>query len=121
MARIPEHATLIENPVSIAPGFTCENCHVMAGVPNVFQAMVQSVVPLLAGGAPVQSRSLRIERGEGDIATPLALLAERFSEVSIGSYPFQDNGVYGANVVLRGQDEALLDTAFAALKDVFSE
>ena len=43
MARIADGATLIDNPVSVAPGFTLENVHVMAGVPSVFQAMVQSL------------------------------------------------------------------------------
>ncbi|MEM9639295.1 MAG: competence/damage-inducible protein A, partial [Pseudomonadota bacterium] len=43
MARIPEGADLIDNPVSEAPGFTLENVHVMAGVPSVFQAMVESL------------------------------------------------------------------------------
>lgn len=119
MARIPEHATLIENPVSIAPGFTVENCHVMAGVPSVFKAMVQSVLPLLKGGAPMQSLTLRIERGEGDIAGPLGKLAQTYSDVSIGSYPFQDNGLYGSNVVLRSQNGDRLNEAFAALKAIF--
>ena len=41
MARIPDGAQLIENPVSAAPGFSIGNCHVMAGVPNIFQAMVE--------------------------------------------------------------------------------
>jgi len=31
MARIPEGATLIDNPVSVAPGFILGNVHVMAG------------------------------------------------------------------------------------------
>ena len=34
MARIPDGATLIDNPVSIAPGFSLQNVHVMAGVPD---------------------------------------------------------------------------------------
>lgn len=119
MARIPEHATLIDNPVSIAPGFTVDNCHVMAGVPSVFQSMVQSVLPLLSGGTPMQSRTLRIERGEGDIAGPLGILAKTFSDISIGSYPFQDNGLYGSNVVLRGQDGTRLDVALKALEEQF--
>lgn len=121
MARIPATATLIDNPVSIAPGFSVENCHVMAGVPSVFQAMVQSVLPLLSGGAPMLSRTLRIPRGEGDIAAPLGHLAETFSDLSFGSYPFQDNGVYGSNVVIRGQDATRLDAAFSALTDIFLE
>jgi len=43
MARIPDGAVLIDNPVSIAPGFTLGNVNVMAGVPKVFHAMVASV------------------------------------------------------------------------------
>ena len=54
MARIPEGATLIENPVSVAPGFSLGNVHVMAGVPNIFQAMLQGVLAGLAGGAPLR-------------------------------------------------------------------
>ena len=75
MARIPDGAALIENPVSVAPGFTIQNVHVMAGVPSVFQAMVATVLPTLTGGAPLISKTLRIDRGEGDIAGPLGELA----------------------------------------------
>ena len=52
MARIPDSATLIENPVSIAPDFVLKNVHVMAGVPSVFKAMVQSVLPKLQAVRP---------------------------------------------------------------------
>ena len=119
MARIPDSATLIDNPVSIAPGFTVENVHVMAGVPSVFKAMVASVLPSLTGGAPLLSETYRIDRGEGDIAGPLGALAEKFSDVSIGSYPFQENGKYGSNIVLRGPDAARIEAALAELKAAF--
>lgn len=115
MARIPDVATLIENPVSTAPGFTLGNVHVMAGVPVVFQAMVASVLPTLTGGAPLLSQTLRVERGEGDIAETLSLLAEAFDDLSIGCYPFQVNGVFGANVVVRGTDGARVDQAITRL------
>ncbi|KUJ76518.1 molybdopterin-binding protein [Ruegeria marisrubri] len=115
MARIPDVATLIENPVSTAPGFTLGNVHVMAGVPVVFQAMVASVLPTLTGGAPLLSQTLRVERGEGDIAETLSLLAEAFDDLSIGCYPFQVNGVFGANVVVRGTDGARIDAAITRL------
>lgn len=119
MARIPEKAALIENPVSIAPGFTIENVHVMAGVPSVFQAMVASVLPHLTGGQPLLSQSLRIERGEGEIAGPLAALAQEYPDLSIGSYPYQKNGVYGANIVIRGTDGAQIDAAMTKLAEMF--
>ncbi|PYG29120.1 competence/damage-inducible protein A [Pelagimonas varians] len=119
MARIPDGATLIDNPVSIAPGFSLENVHVMAGVPAVFQAMVASLLPNLTGGAPLLSQSLRIFRGEGEIAEPLGKLAQEFSELSIGSYPFQKDGIYGANIVIRGADGAMVDRAMAKLATLF--
>ncbi len=119
MARIPDGATLIDNPVSIAPGFTLGNVHVMAGVPSVFQAMVASVLPGLTGGAPLLSQSLRINRGEGEIAGPLSELAQAYPDLSIGSYPFQKNGVFGANIVIRGQDGAQVDAAMTRLAALF--
>ena len=119
MARIPSRATLIDNPISKAPGFTLENVHVMAGVPRVFEAMVQSVLPTLTGGAPLLSESWRVDRGEGDIAAPLAALASRFPDLSIGCYPFQKDGKFGANVVIRGHDAGRLADALAQLQALF--
>ena len=119
MARIPDGATLIDNPVSIAPGFTMENVHVMAGVPSVFQAMVASVLPHITGGAPLLSQSLRINRGEGDIAGPLGDLAAAFPDLSIGSYPFVRDGVFGANIVIRGTDAGQVDAAMTRLAGLF--
>lgn len=115
MARIPDGATLIDNPVSIAPGFTLGNVHVMAGVPNVFEAMVASVLPLITGGAPLLSQSLRVDRGEGDIATPFGALAADYPDLSMGSYPFVLNGAYGTNLVIRGTDPARVAAAMADL------
>jgi molybdopterin-biosynthesis enzyme MoeA-like protein len=120
MARIPDGATLIENPVSAAPGFIIGNVYVMAGVPKIFEAMVASVLPALTGGAPLISRSMDIHRGEGDIAGPLGDVAARYPQLSFGSYPFQRIGAYGANVVARGQDEGALDAAMADLAERFA-
>ncbi len=115
MARIPDGASLIDNPVSTAPGFTIENVHVMAGVPNIFQAMVASVLPTLTGGAPLMSQTLRVNLGEGEIAETLTAAAQAFEDLSIGCYPFQVNGAYGANVVVRGTDGARVDAAVTQL------
>ena len=115
MARIPEGAVLIDNPISAAPGFSMQNVHVMAGVPNIFQAMVASLLPRLTGGRPLLSQTLRIERGEGSVAKPLAALAAEFDDLSFGSYPFIQNGAYGTNIVVRGSDAGRLDAAMARL------
>jgi molybdenum cofactor synthesis domain-containing protein len=121
MARVPDGAILIDNPISAAPGFTLGNVHVMAGVPTIFEAMLASVLPTLTGGPPMLSQSLRVDRGEGDIATSLGNLAAAHPEVSIGSYPFQRDGVYGSNVVVRSQNGAAVDTVMAELARLFPE
>ena len=118
MARIPDGATLIDNPVSKAPGFTLGNVHVMAGVPAVFEAMVDSVLPGLSGGAPLLSESVRIDLPEGDVAVPLGQIAADYPEVSIGSYPFQREGRFGTNIVLRCQDRERLDAATNAVRAI---
>lgn len=119
MARIPAGASLIENPISAAPGFSLDNVHVMAGVPDIFKAMVASLLPRLTGGTPVLSQTLRIECGEGVIAEPLGTLAAEFADLSFGSYPFIVNGVYGSNIVVRGTDPARIDAAIARLTALF--
>ena len=119
MARIPEGARLIENPVSTAPGFVVGNVHVMAGVPNIFQAMVASVLPTLTGGPPLLSQSLRVDRGEGEVAADFGALAAEFPDLSMGSYPFLQNGAHGTNLVIRGSDPGRVDAAMLRLARLF--
>ena len=119
MARIPEGATLIENPVSVAPGFSLGNVHVMAGVPNIFQAMLQGVLAGLTGGAPLLSQSHRVLRPESEIAEGFGRLAAEFPDLSMGSYPFNMHGVFGTNLVIRGTDAARIDAAMVRLVEMF--
>ncbi|MDN5786924.1 molybdopterin-binding protein [Pseudorhodobacter sp.] len=119
MARIPDGAALIDNPISIAPGFTLGNVHVMAGVPTIFQAMVASVLPTLTGGAPLLSQTLRVDRGEGEVAGPFGVLAAEFPDLSMGSYPFTQNGAFGTNLVIRGTDPSRLHAAMTRLASLF--
>ena len=119
MARVPEGAVLIDNPVSAAPGFSLGNVHVMAGVPAIFQAMLASVLPNLTGGDPLLSQSLRLMRPEGEIATPLRTLAEGYPDLAFGSYPFVKDGAMGAQIVIRGTDSGRIDAAMMELVRLF--
>jgi len=121
MARIPDGAVLIDNPVSKAPGFSLGNVHVMAGVPAVFEAMTASLVPRLTGGAPLLSVTLRAALPEGELAGPLAELARAHGAVAIGCYPYNQGGVFGANLVLRAEDAAALAAAEAAVRSMLGE
>ena len=114
MARIPDGAKLIDNPVSHAPGFILGNVHVMAGVPAIFGAMLEGLKPGIQGGPPVLSHSFRCHIGEGDLAGPLGSVQADFPDVSMGSYPF--GGGAGAMLVLRHADRARLNAAADALR-----
>jgi hypothetical protein len=46
-------------------------------------------------------------------------LAERYPELSIGSYPFQQDGKFGAQIVIRGADAGQVNAAMDELKAAF--
>jgi hypothetical protein len=48
-------------------------------------------------------------------------LADAFPELSIGCYPFQKDGLFGANIVMRSTDDSQLQKALAALKVEFPQ
>ena len=111
MARIPETAELIDNPISAAPGYVIENVYVMAGVPKIFQSMLKTVTPKLEKGLPTLSLSVKIYKGEGDIASDLEEMVKTFDQLNFGSYPFSEKGVHGTNIVIRGTDKKLMEEA----------
>ncbi|MEN3793433.1 competence/damage-inducible protein A [Fulvimarina sp. MAC3] len=121
MTRTPKGASLIDNPVSVAPGFSIENVHVLAGVPHVFQAMLDNLVSTLPHGVPIMSRSVPCPFGEGDIGGPLAKLAKERVGVTIGSYPRFAEGRYTTEIVIRSRDDAMLDEAEDAIKRLIEE
>ena len=123
MARIPDGADLIANPVSVAPGFQLGNVFVMAGVPSVMRGMLQDVGRRIVGGSIVHSRTVRAAGvREGDLAGPLGELAKATPEASLGSYPFMRlKGAeveFGANLVARGRDREAVDRCVASLADI---
>jgi molybdenum cofactor synthesis domain-containing protein len=116
MARVPDGATLIANPVSRAPGFQLGNVFVMAGIPAVMRGMLEDIGPRLTGGAVVRMRTLRgTGLREGDIAAGLKALEQESPGVTFGSYPFFGPDGFGANIVARSADTAALDAAVAQL------
>src|SRR5436190_10066170 len=118
MARIPEGASLIVNSVSAAPGFRINNVHVMAGVPVIMRAMLESIAPTLKGGRKVHSLTVKSRVGEGNIGGPLAALQEQFPDVKMGSYPRMGDGTVMTELVLRSSDEIRLRDAAAAVHNM---
>ncbi len=117
MARIPDGASLIYNPVSQAPGFQTRNVFTLAGVPSIMRGMLADVGHRIKGGAKIHSVTVQAAGiGEGDAAAPLAEIEAAHDGVSIGSYPFFNADLRGVNFVARGRDEAVLKTVKAELE-----
>ena len=111
MADVPRGASLVENPVSKAPGYRMDNVFVFAGIPRILQAMFNGIAPTLTGGAPLQTRAVSCAVGEGDLSAGLGAIQADFPDLSLGSYPFVRGGRFGSSVVIRGTDTARLDAA----------
>jgi len=118
MARMPDGSRHIDNPVSTAPGFSIGNVYVMAGVPNIFQAMLDNVLPELRTGARMLSRTVKCPFGEGDIGMPLGAVQKAHPDTVIGSYPKFDGQTFSTDLVIRARTEAALDAAEQAVREM---
>jgi len=116
MARMPVGADHIDNPVSVAPGFRIGNVHVMAGVPAVFQAMMDNVLPTLRAGTRLLSATISCPLGEGVIGGPLGEIQKRHPDTIIGSYPKFGDGKFWTELVVRARSAEALEAARAEVE-----
>jgi len=121
MATMPRGATLIDNAMSVAPGFQIGNVYVMAGVPRVMQSMFEWLAPHLQGGPQIAQRAVHaIGLPEGVIAEGLAAIQARYPQLDLGSYPFYRPGGNGVTLVAKGPDVAAAETAIAEVTALIS-
>lgn len=121
MACVPQGAELIDNPISIAPGYRIGNVFVMAGIPNIMQAMFESIKPHLASGKVMYSIEVSATVAESIIAEGLRNLQGKYQQTEIGSYPFKRDGYYGVSIVVRTLDEQLLPTVEEEVKQLLAQ
>jgi len=112
MATMPRGASLIDNAISIAPGFTIGNVHVMAGVPRIMQSMFEALAPSLQGGPPIASRAVHAAGLlEGSVAAGLSAVQDRYPGLDLGSYPYYRSTGNGVALVAKGPDPAACEAA----------
>ncbi len=115
MALMPEGAELITNPVTGAPGVRIDNVFVMAGVPSIFQGMLNAVETALEGGVLIHSRAVTAMRlPESRLAEQLLAIQKALKGVSIGSYPI-DGDETGVTIVARSENPAMAEAAIASV------
>ena len=115
MCDFPVGAELLENSVSVAPGFKMENVYVMAGIPRVMQSMFDVALPTLEEGAPIQEVSFTAHTSEGKIGIPLENIQNENMMVDIGSYPFLKDGKPTVTLVIRSVDQDAVHKAALAI------
>ena len=115
MARVPEGAELIDNPMSGAPGIRVGDIFILAGVPHIATVMLEALSGTLEGGRPVLSRTIGSFTPESEVADILGAVEAAHPGTQIGSYPFFKEGRVGANFVVRATDEALLEACVSEL------
>lgn len=116
MARVPAGAELIPNPTSGAPGVRIGNVFILAGIPNVAKAMLEALGGKLQGGRPMVSVTVRAHTAESEVAGLLREVQDAHDGASIGSYPFYREGRFGADLVIRSEDEKLAERCAGALR-----
>jgi molybdenum cofactor synthesis domain-containing protein len=115
MARTPQGAELIVNPVSGAPGVKIGNVFVMAGVPRIFQAMLNAIDGEIERGAVIHSFAATAKNmPESMLADQLRDIQAALIGVTLGSYPI-DGDVKGVTIVARSEDEHLAGQAISAV------
>jgi molybdenum cofactor synthesis domain-containing protein len=115
MARIPSGATLIDNPISAAPGIKMANVYVLAGVPVIMQSMMDAVVATLRHGPQIHCVTVSAFIAESVLAEELRALAAGYPSVDIGSYPWMREEKFGTSLVARGTDGEAVRLAGEAL------
>ena len=116
MARVPAGAELIPNPTSGAPGVRMGNVFILAGVPHIAARMLDALTGKLAGGKPMVSVTVSASAAESEVAALLSEVQDEHPGVAIGSYPFYRDGGFGADFVIRSDDQALVDQCAEALR-----
>jgi molybdenum cofactor synthesis domain-containing protein len=122
MARMPEGADLIENPISRAPGFHIGNVFVLAGVPAVMQAMLDFAVKSMKTGAVMLVETIAAGTlPEGLYGEALGAIAAAHPNASIGSYPSFKDGRFNNQIVVRAKDEQALAAARGAVEAMVAD
>jgi len=118
MAKMPENAKLILNPLTVAPGFVIKNVYVLPGVPEIMQEMFVRLLRTIENGSPKKTVTINTNLYESTIATGLATIQNKYLACSIGSYPYFNyiNKTSGVNIVVSSWSLNNLDNIVEEIK-----
>jgi len=122
MAKMPEFAKLIFNPLTAAPGFKIKNVYVLPGVPNIMQKMFIRLLDELVKGSPKKTATININLYESSIALDLEKIQNNYPECSIGSYPYYNyiSKSGGVNIVISSWTLESIDPIIKKIEEMIS-
>ena len=110
MAYLPSKAALIDNPVSIAPGFSIKNVHVFPGVPKIFEIMLKEFIKGIGEQKKFFKKNITTEIPEGIFAEYVGKVQKNYPDVDIGSYPYFKKKSFGVSLIIKSDDKTLTET-----------
>lgn len=122
MANLPQHCTLIPNPVGTAPGFRVARHHFLPGFPEMAWPMLETVLdndfPADTSAPPTVERLLRvIGTSEGDMVPLMEKIIADHPQVALSCLPQMAKPELIVEFGLRGSEPS----AQAALEDLRTE
>ena len=120
MAYFPENVKLIDNPISVAPGFFIENLYVFPGVPRIMQTMFNEIIKSLDEGLRYYKKTISTTLSEGIIGDFIQEIQNKFSSLEIGSYPYFKKNSFGVSLVVKGDDNETVSEAISEIHEYIS-
>jgi molybdenum cofactor synthesis domain-containing protein len=116
MADVPEGASLIEGPQLRWPVLQMRNVYILPGIPEIFRRKFLAIRERFRD-APFHLRQVFVRSEEGAIARHLDLVASKYTDVALGSYPLLEPHADGHSVklTLEGKDADQVARAAAEL------
>ena len=114
MADMPTGSEVIDNPVGAAPGFMVDNVIAMPGVPEELRGMFEPIaLSFRDDDAIMVEEWILTDKPEHEILDILNEAVRRFTDVTIGSYPYMagDEQTYKVRIKLISRDTATIKHA----------
>ena len=122
MAKMPEGVDLIQNPLTVAPGFIIENIYVLPGVPEILKKMFENILKNIKKGKPKKIVTIKTNLFESTLSDELSSIQEKYPKSSIGSYPYFNyiKKTGGVNIVVSSWTLNNLDNIIKDIEKMIS-
>jgi molybdopterin-biosynthesis enzyme MoeA-like protein len=117
LADAPAGARVIHDNDRWLPMVAFANVYMLPGVPQIFQAKLDTLREELAG-EPLQLRTMFVSAFESDVADEISRVADEQPTVKIGSYPRMGDPDHRLRITVEGEDPEALDRAVARLREL---